>query len=80
MKKIFCDACSYEIKDHPMSFAPLIHVVDHIDGNPSGYVDRDWNPISGRAVHFDLCLSCYNAIHFEAYKVLKVIKETVKAV
>lgn len=78
MKKVFCDACKCEIKDHLMSFDPKIHIVDFIEGNPSGYVDRNWNPISGRVEHFDLCISCYNAVHFEAYKVIKTIRETVK--
>jgi hypothetical protein len=79
MKKMFCDACSHEIVDSRVyTFDPLKHVVGFIDGTGGGFVDRNSNPVSGVSEHFDLCLSCYNAIHFEAYKVFKVIKEVVK--
>jgi hypothetical protein len=77
MQKIFCDACNHEVKENRMIWEPMVHIVDYMEGNSSGYVDLEFNPVSGRKECYDICLGCYNAIQFEAYRVFQTIKEVV---
>lgn len=72
MIKRYCDACGIEIKENRQVFSPLCHLVETDGGQ---YVDREWNPISGRYVEFDLCLKCYNWIMGKAVQEMREIQE-----
>jgi hypothetical protein len=77
LKRIYCDACQNEIEhdSRVYSFDPLLHVCETGEGRHNGYVDRDFNATSGRTVHHDLCLPCYNEIFMAAYKVMKAVRK-----
>lgn len=73
MLKRYCDACGVEIKENRQVFSSLCHLVETDRGQ---YVDREWNPISGRHVEFDVCLKCYNRVMGKAVEEFKaIIKE-----
>lgn len=80
LRKTYCDSCGKEI-EHTYSFDPLTHIVGMAEGNGRNYyVDtKDWNPVSGRIEHYDLCLGCYNNVYTAAYEVIKLTRETVKS-
>jgi hypothetical protein len=70
----YCDACKKEIDNNICSFEPLFHII-----NDGGYVTTDednfMQPISGRILHYDLCLSCYNEVFKAAGNKFKEIRE-----
>lgn len=71
--KHYCDACSEEIEGRVYELNYLCHIEDGGMGM-HGYVDTKFHePVSGRMCKKDLCLSCYNKIHFKAYEVFKNI-------
>lgn len=57
MIKHFCDLCGKETT----SFFHLELYIHLLDKDP-GYVDQNWNKVSGRTKSFELCPSCYNEI------------------
>ena len=69
MRKIFCDACGVEIEKEIKEFNVLCHIAENSLVN-SGYViqmNNKWVSTSGRQVHKDLCLECYNRIYGVAW-------------
>lgn len=60
---LYCDACENEIhngKFHVTLSIP-IHAFETQVGGRIGYVDVEtMEPVSGRFIHFDLCLTCAN--------------------
>ncbi len=70
--KHYCDACGIEIDGRVFEFNYLCHIEN--DNFIRGYIDtQSHEPISGRVVRKELCLSCYNKIYFKAYEVYKSI-------
>jgi hypothetical protein len=63
MKKCFCDACEKEIisSNGGTSCPVKVHLLDN-NGINNMYIDRDFNPVSGRFENLDLCNACYNKI------------------
>jgi hypothetical protein len=73
MIKRFCNACGKEIVENGKKFNPLVHLLD--TDLSRQYVDRDFNPVSGREEVFDLCLPCYNCVMGKAVKEFNLIRE-----
>jgi hypothetical protein len=62
-----------EIESRIYEFSYLCHIES--ENNLHGYIDTKFNePVSGRVCKKDLCLHCYNKIHYKAYEVYKNIK------
>lgn len=61
MIKYYCDSCKLETK-RPYKFSVPCHLLSF--RGKVGYVDNDFNKISGRMDDIDLCAKCYN-IAFE---------------
>lgn len=76
MQRVFCDSCQKEIDDRVYPFEPLLHICEIGEGRYGGYVDRDMNMTSGRTVHYDLCLPCYNRVFNAAFKAFKSFDST----
>lgn len=72
MLKHYCDACGKEITENRQVFTPSYHLIEPNDGL---YVDRGFNPVSGRRVEFDLCLRCYNRVMGKAVNEFKEIQK-----
>ena len=70
--KTYCDACGAE--GHVHKFEYLCHIDDVLNKRDK-YVDNKGNPISGRYVHKDLCIACYNGVMLTAVKRLKYLQE-----
>lgn len=71
--KFFCDCCNKETKHRPNQFEYLIHLDDMTSVH--GYVDSDWNRISGRTVVVDLCNKCYNDVVSVAVQKFKELRK-----
>ncbi len=74
--KTYCDACGAEC-DMNMTVLKYRCHLDHLVGAPGakpGYVDPEWNMISGRYIERDLCAACYNEIGVVALKKFYEIK------
>lgn len=70
MKVCYCDACSAKT-DRPNKLPIPCHLWSK-RGTP-GYVDNDWNAVSGRRDELDLCNACCNAVYSQAVrKVLEI--------
>jgi len=73
--KTFCDACGREGASNKFSF--LTHLNPKRDNQRgSGYVDAEFNMISGRSDTIDLCNKCYNSIVGAAINKFKEIIAT----
>ena len=55
MVRVICDKCG---KDANNKFSYLCH----LESEHLGYVDKDFNRVSGRTIEKDLCNKCYNDI------------------
>ena len=67
MKKYFCDACKKEI-DQPK----ILEVPCHLWSKRGeiGYIDSEFNAVSGRRDSIDLCNKCSNKAFSAALKAL----------
>lgn len=69
MTKYFCDCCGKEVK-RPNRMDVPCHVAEEGDlGN--GYVDNEFNAISGRSVGLELCNKCSNTFYYAGIKALE---------
>lgn len=67
MIKQYCDKCGKEISKSYN--AHKFEVAKHIsEPNGCGYVDSEWNDVSGTVVSYDLCNKCYNEVMGAAWK------------
>ena len=72
--KYYCDACGMEIESRIYEFSYLCHIES--ENNLHDYIDIKSNElVSGRVCKKDLCLSCYNKIHYKAYEIYKNIEK-----
>lgn len=56
---ITCDVCKRDCNDYGHNkYSYLVH----LDSDRVGYVDRNFNAVSGRPLTFDLCNECYNVV------------------
>lgn len=66
MLKCFCDKCGNQI-DRPNHLELRVHLF----AEPGrGYVDQDFNSVSGNTKVLDLCNECYNIVGYAAVKKL----------
>jgi len=71
MRKYYCDSC--ELETHvPNTFEVPCHLYS-LKGKP-GYMDNDFNPVSGRMDQIDLCNGCRNLAYLAALKALDLPK------
>lgn len=66
MKFTKCDRCG-KVESRMGSFEFPIHIVEE----KTSYVDRDFTPVSGRMVKYDICNKCYNSIMLKAFEIFK---------
>ena len=72
MTKYFCDCCGRETTSL-YKFEYYIHIDDVLNGK-LGYIDNEYNPVSGRTTRNELCAKCYNEIVIEAVKKMVEMK------
>ena len=56
MIKVICDKCGKDGASNKFSY------LCHLEREQIGYVDKDFNRVSGRTIEKDLCNKCYNDI------------------
>jgi hypothetical protein len=76
MTTIMCDACGDEIQGVTYKYNVLCHISEHHGLNCYEKKCGDnFEPISGRNVCYDLCLTCYNKIFTTAQSKFNEIKQ-----
>ena len=65
MLKIYCDRCEKEGASNKFQY------LCHLDTDKIGYVDNDFNRVSGRYIEKDLCNKCYNEVVGASVAILK---------
>jgi len=71
-----CDACGKTSKKGLNVFSYLCHMEDIANGNLGhGYVDSDFEIVSGRSVSSHLCNKCYNVVVIESVRKLYEIQK-----
>jgi len=69
MKKYFCDNCGEEKSPRNIKTFPVpCHLYEF--AGKAGYVDNDWNAVSGRYNNIDLCNKCLNIAYTAALDAL----------
>lgn len=63
MRKYFCDSCEKEI-NQPNVFQVPCHI--YSKRGEAGYVDPEWNRVSGKMDSIDLCNKCINQAYVGA--------------
>ena len=56
MIKVICDKCGKDGASNKFTY------LCHLESEKIGYVDKDFNRVSGRTIEKDLCNKCYNDI------------------
>ena len=71
MRKVFCDSCGKEAVVFRVINFPC-HIAEE---GRHGYVDREWNEVSGRDVPYDLCSACANKVWKAAFEAVPLNKK-----
>ena len=56
MVRVICDKCDKDGASNKFTY------LCHLESEHLGYVDKDFNRVSGRTIEKDLCNKCYNDI------------------
>lgn len=73
MIRYFCDSCLNEFDESEMNnFEVPCHLVDPLG---SGYIDKNFIPVSGRKETFHLCNSCLNIAYTAALESTKLLMD-----
>jgi hypothetical protein len=71
MRKLFCDSCNEE-KDSLRPIGIPCHLYSLRTG--AGYVDKDFNLVSGRDDEIELCNRCLNIFYTAGLKAINLIE------
>ena len=71
-----CDCCGIKIDNRMYELKLLKHITEQssIFIGHSKLIDGRFEPISGIHKNFDLCLVCYNKIHYKTFEIFNELK------
>lgn len=73
MVRHYCDCCGKEVTSRRPQILFRVHIFD--EEQFGGYMDSEWNKISGREEEIDACPACYNRIMGQAKVEMDKIKD-----
>ena len=71
-----CDCCGNKIDDRMYELKLLKHITEplNIVNGHSKIINGRFEPLSGVHKNFDLCLTCYNKIHYKTFEIFNELK------
>lgn len=73
MVRYYCDCCGKEVTSRRNKIPFKVHIFDEEEFG--GYMDSEWNKISGIEKDVEACTECYNRIMGQAKEVMEKIQE-----